>query len=300
MNVFLGEVAKHLAGHWARLVVLPGLLYIAVLVAAYPLTPWRSDVAMADALDLTLVPDHLRAIAADIRGSGAAAMAAVAVFLLVGALLLGQAAEGMATFVERFWLGVWPARAAEASTRRRQQAWATYEARIHALLTPPTSPIRLAAVAAYRMRQYKISLSPPQRPTWMGDRMASVETQIEDTYSVPLRSCWPHLWMVMPDRARQDLQTAAQRFREQAIVAGWGCLAVAAAVYWWPVAIIVPGFLLVAWRRGRDGLDQFAQLVEAAFDLYAAELARALGIAVPGQMTATEGGEIAEVVVKYE
>ncbi len=45
------------------------------------------------------------------------------------------------------------------------------------------------------------------------------------------------------------------------------------ALWWWPAAPVAAGIAMVALRRGRAGMDVFAELVETVVDLHGGDLA---------------------------
>lgn len=299
MNSLVGGRADRAVGQWARLVFLPGLPFVTALVVVWPCTPWRADVGFRDALRISRLPDRLVEFVGSIFSDGATVVVAAALFVLTS-LLAGQAAAVAASVVERVWLGVWPIWMAAPLVRHRLRSWSTNDAALRDLHKGGQERIDVEALAAARARQGRIGLVEPQRPTWMGDRIAAVEALLDNTYHLPLRACWSRLWMVMPDRAREDVRSGSQAFRAQTLAAGWGLLCVVTAIYWWPACLVGLAMLTVAWRRGRHRLDQFAELVEASVDLYSADLARALGLTVNGSFTTLVGEEIRAIVVKTE
>jgi hypothetical protein len=300
VSIFVDEVAKKLADQWARLIVLPGLLYVAVLGLVWPLSIVRTGSGLRSGLCLALLPRHVREFILVAASSGAAAVAVAAVLVLVTSLLVGQAAEVLARLIEALWLGSWPAWPRNALIRQRSRRWQRRQAEIDRLLAQGREHIDIPALATARIQRDAIAPTRPQHPTWMGDRFASLELLLDNTYHVPLRPFWSRLWLVLPDRSRDDVQFAAQVFREQTLAAGWGLMYLATAAYWWP--LLVPGLLmiLVSWRRGRRHLDGFAAVVEATVDLYMPDLARALGIDVDGPFTPAVGDEMRALMVKTE
>ena len=80
---------------------------------------------------------------------------------------------------------------------------------------------------------------------------------------------WPRLWLVLPDRASQELVAARASLDSSAAVAVWGLLFCFFGI-WTPLAV-VPGlgvavFAVTVWAPPRA--KTFADLVEAAYDLY--------------------------------
>ena len=70
--------------------------------------------------------------------------------------------------------------------------------------------------------------------------------------------------------------------------------------FWWPA--VVPGLviLLVARQRIRRAVGVYADLVEAAVDLYARDLATQLGLDAAERMTPQRGEEITNLLLKSD
>lgn len=84
--------------------------------------------------------------------------------------------------------------------------------------------------------------------------------------------CWPRLWLVLPDAAKQELTEARARLDLAAQMWLWAALFVVWTPWaWWaPVlAVIVATF---SYRSMVDAAGTFADLLDASFDLYRANL----------------------------
>jgi hypothetical protein len=263
---FATEVSKRIATHWLTAVLLPGLLLVAVAASA-------SVLGHAHALDLGALD---RAVAHwpgepkrwVVRLALAAALAGV----------LGVTARGTGRLVQRFWL------------RERQlvrflpDAWSRHHRALAAARRQGIEPVR-----AYL----------PQRPTWMGDRLRLVEARVRAQYRFSAAVVWPRLWLLTPDEVHAPLRATRSRFDEACVLAGWALLYVVLGVFWWPAALIGVVTGVVAWRRARSALDEFATLVEAAIDVHWRTLAAALGIGVAGEtITAAEAALIQDGLQK--
>ena len=79
----------------------------------------------------------------------------------------------------------------------------------------------------------------------------------------------------------------------------YGTQAVGSWGFWWPAALMGVVTGVVAWRRARSALDEFATLVEAAIDVHWRTLAAALGVTVAGEaITAAEAALIQDGLQK--
>ncbi|MEU4066326.1 hypothetical protein AB0F25_28690 [Streptomyces wedmorensis] len=151
---------------------------------------------------------------------------------------------------------------------------------------------------ALNARRNLIALTRPARPTWMGDRLVSVDARVHHAYRLDLTTAWPRLWLLLPDTALSEIRTARAALTAAARRAGWGALYVLPALWWWPAALVVAVVWASAWRQGRLAVHEFAELVESAVDLHGRDLATALGIPCEERLTADQGLEITRALRK--
>lgn len=295
---FLSDFTQKIAERWAALLVLPGLVFTAAAAVAAALGQQRW-------WDLPLLWRKLAEFAA--AGGGSAAHPAPAdvgtvrtAVLLLGVLAVSVAAAlvagGLGDLYERLLSGRWrgPLRGlAGELTRRRGQAWAareeacreareerrhrlgeadsasTSEARAEALARVGAATARLAELESLRN---DIALLRPACPTWTGDRMRALAERVRQQYGLDLAESWPRLWLLLPDSARAPLAESRQRLDEATRLGGWAVMYVLLAAAWWPSALAGVWAGLVAWRRSRERTDAYADLVEAAVDVYSEDL----------------------------
>ncbi|MEV4630656.1 hypothetical protein AB0J90_30770 [Micromonospora sp. NPDC049523] len=187
-----------------------------------------------------------------------AAVGVVAAATLTAALL----AEVLTEPMRRLWLGgCLPGPMSRLLRRWRTRRWQ-------------------AASPRHRVR---IALAEPRSPTWIGDRRLALESRIRHEYGLDLASVWPRLWLVLPESTRAELRRAEQTFHDATRWAAWSLVYAVTAVAWWPIAGLAVLTLVRAVRSGRAAAATVTDLGEAATDLYAAHLARRLGLRVDGQ-----------------
>lgn len=284
MSPLLTTLGGKLADRWSALLVLPGLLYLAVLAYAAVLghRRWYDVSGLRDVLDKVAA-----APAAD--SPGAIALAAVGV--LVGAYGVDLAARGMGAALERLWLVDDRMTLTRRLTARRMRDWraaddAFREALVaagSARLTGDAAAADLAERASRRnAARNRIALAAPTRPFWAGDRLASAEQRVWEAYRLDLASAWPRLWLLVPDGARLELHTARWTLAAAHRLQAWGVLYAALAVLWWPAAFLGAGALALGMYRARGATSALAELVEATVDLHIRALAHELGIDCPG------------------
>ncbi|MCX5358567.1 hypothetical protein OG864_07645 [Streptomyces sp. NBC_00124] len=287
MDAFLTTLGGKLADTWVSVLVLPGLLYVSVAAAG-------SVLGHRDAFDVGLLTGRLDDIAGSPAAHSNGTIALAAAFVVAAAAGASMLASFLGGAVERLWLGEWPApldRVAAPLTRWRSRRWAQAQDRYHSAvrsraaaadvpdeLDPDRTPSAAADTVALNEARNRISLAPPRRPTWMGDRLTAVDHRVFDAYRIDLSSAWPRLWLLLPQTPRTDLTTARDAFSSAARRAGWALLYLAVAPWWWPAALVAAVTSVSAWRGGRDAAHTFAELVESAVDLHARRLATALGV----------------------
>ncbi|MGW0588446.1 hypothetical protein [Streptosporangium sp. NPDC002607] len=261
----LAEVGKHVSGRWFTAVLLPGLLLVTVAAAGFHL---GHDQAL-DVGRLTVWADGL------VRGWRDRPVRAVveAGLALLAAGVAGTTAGELGRVVERVWLR---AGASSGGSRRRR-----------------------ALRAAKRDGVTVVEAYLPQRPTWMSDRVRLVEARIRAQYWFDAAAAWPRLWLLVGDEVRRSVVDARIGFSEAVTLAGWGCLYLLAGIFWWPALIAGACVLLVAWRRARGALEEFATLIEAVIDVHHRALAEALGVPLGAEgVTEVEGRRIDDILRK--
>ena len=110
-------------------------------------------------------------------------------------------------------------------------------------------------------------------PTSIGNTLRAAESRPADKYGLDAVSLWPHMWLLMPDAARQELTAARAALDASVTAAVWGLLFLV-FIPWSPwaaaVGLGVAAVTVLVWVPARA--VTFAALVEAAFDLYRQDL----------------------------
>lgn len=293
MGGFFAELGKKLAERWLSLLVLPGLLYLGALAAAYFLGHHP--------LDVSRITSQLDAwMSAPNPTSG---LVLILIATLLTAAGVGLAAQALGSLTERMWFAdrwqSWPPplrHLAQSHTRNRTKRWTsateTYQRQVdtkraqlaHRTETSPEVDLGQAHHAVTRIAQEK-----PARPTWIGDRINAVSIRLDREYNLDLATIWPNLWLSMPETTRTEITAARQTLTRAATLAGWGLLYLAVGALSWPGLFIVTATMATAWRRGRTAADTYALLIEAATRLHTAELARSLGLDHTGPLNQQTG-----------
>ncbi|MFE9635724.1 hypothetical protein [Streptomyces sp. NPDC006463] len=318
MTAFLATLGGKLADTWLSLLVLPGLLYLAVMSAA-------SVLGHGHAFDHGRLTGRIDTLAGGPAAHSPGSVVLVAALVLAASAGVSRLAAALGGGVERLWLGDWPAPlrpAARALTLRRVRRWITADDRYRQALTAralraaadplgvhvpeadedvaPGTPRNEGAVDTVQLNEARnlIALTRPARPTWMGDRLIAADARVHESYRIDLTAAWPRLWLLLPDTVHQNVQAARAALTAAARRAAWGLLYLLPALWWWPAALIVAVTWAGAWRQGRLAVDEFAELVEAAVDLHGRDLANALGVPCEERLTTAEGLEITRILRK--
>jgi hypothetical protein len=282
---FLDELGKRLAERLIALLVLPGLLFVGSGALGWVAggrrwalpAGWRP----ADALTGAGVPSSAQ---------GGILIVLALVGLLLVSFGIGLVSQALAGGVERFGCGRWPGWLGGPSRRLtdwRLRRWTDAQN----LVDDATGRQRDELVAA----RNRIGLQPPRRPTWVGDRLDAADARVWGQYRLDLASCWPRLWLVIPESSRQAVQAGREQFGGAMLVGAWAVLYVLLGVLWWPMVIVGIVVGVIGWRRARTSAAVLADQVEATFDVHAVELAAALGVPVrDDRLTPAEGKQITE------
>jgi len=213
------------------------------------------------------------------------------VTLVAGLVAAGVAAtvlaEVVAGGVRRLWLGYFvPRPLSFLLLRWRQWRWVRADDRSQ---TAATGSARKRA----EQRRNRIALSPPESPTWTGDRVAALQSRVRNEYGLDLPSAWSRLWLLVPESARVDLREARQGYLGASRWMAWAVIYGVTAVIWWPFAGMAVVASIVAIQSGRAAAATTTDLAEAIVDLHAVSLARELGVEVThGRLEPSDGQRV--------
>lgn len=118
-------------------------------------------------------------------------------------------------------------------------------------------------------------------PTRLGNCLRAVELRPMVKYGLDPVLCWPHLWLLLPEQARQDLSETRTELNLAVRVLIWGLLFILWSFlsYW---AILISLIVVIgAYFWALSAAETYADLLEATFDLYRFDLYRALQLPLP-------------------
>jgi hypothetical protein len=287
LSELLAGFGQNVAERWAALIVLPGVLFSAVVSVAVTLGQqrWRDAGLLGRKLD-------------EFTAAGSTGSVRTAV-LLLGVLAVSMAAAAiagaLATPVQWLLTGRWSGvlrRPSGYLARRRRDAWMSREQACvdmraqreravadEGAASPQAREAARRAVAAataelgeLEARRNDIALLKPTSPTWAGDRLRALTERVRQQYRLDVGDAWPRLWLLLPDSARLPLAESRQQLDDALRLGGWAVLYLALGAVWWPSGAAGAVAGVIAWRRARARTGEYAELVEAAVDVYVHEL----------------------------
>jgi hypothetical protein len=291
MSGFLTELGTKIADRWVNLLVLPGLLWTAVLVAGLRL-------GQEHPVDVARLRVWLDQIAGQPASHDIAAVALAAAAILLASAAVALAASAFGAILQRLWVVPGDLPPAAWLRRYRQHQWQKATADMKTAIARAAHPgihradPGEAARRAHRAqrRRARIGTAQPMRPTRIGDRFHATALRLRDHNGLDLDLVWPRLWTVLPDTLRTDLSTAQGAYDAAARLAAWGILYMALTAAWWPAVLISLTILCTAAIRARASADVLADLIETAADLHVRDLAATLDLPVPDVTDPTELG----------
>jgi hypothetical protein len=296
---FLAEVGKKLADRWLDLLVLPGVLWVAALIAA-------TRLGQEHPFDVGRLRVWLDGEAAHPSSHSLATVLLAVVGLLAAAAAVGLGASALGGVLQRAWVLPGWRRPLTWVVSARQRRWDKATAKLRkaiAVAANPAAHHQDPARAARRMheaeqRRSALGVSRPERPTRIADRFYFTAIRINSAYGLDLDLAWPRLWTVLLETLRTDLATAQDAYTAAARLTAWGLLYTLLGIAWWPA--IVPGVTVVAagWLRARAAAPVLADLIETAADLHTGDLAAKLGIPATAPLTPVTGQAITRVLRK--
>jgi len=283
MSDLWSELSRQLADRWLSLLVLPGVLYIMVALAARTLGDQHP-------LDVETFYQRVAAEAKSPAVTSTGGQILILLAILAAAAAAGVTAQAIGVLVERVTLASgWDRRprAAATATRRwveyRQHRWDSadrdHENQLQMALLP--DPADRPAPAGRRLavaRRTRISVERPERLTWTGDRIQAVVQRLDRDHQVDLAVVWPYLERILSDDLRADIRDAQQATSKAATLTGWALLYALLTWWWWPAALLAVIIAATSRYRIRSSMDGYASLVEVAARLYLPALATQLSI----------------------
>lgn len=291
LGSFWDSVAGKLADRWAGIAA-PALVFWAggVLTRAFAGGGWSGLAHINEWL-------NGRTVLAQI-----AAVLAALVVVAASAVVVQRLTTPALRLLEGYWpgwLAWWTERRLRHVLRRKSEDDAGWQ-RLQRVteLAEPTREQLSALAHLENHRRHRPVLDSELRPTRIGNVLRAAETRPFHRYGLEAVVVWPRLWLVLPDLARQELTGARASLDASVAAAIWGVGFVAfTPLAWWaaPAGIAVAAAAVLWWVPARA--EVFADLVEAAYDLYRSDLYQHLRWPLPE--TPADEQQTGQEVSKY-
>lgn len=193
------------------------------------------------------------------------------------------------------WLNNWKTKNWSISFQNDLKDWGKLQNKV-SNGTATRSEIRHAA-SLDRKLHYVPSDPNDYMPTELGNILRMAETAPRHVYGLDAIVCWPHLWSLIPDSARDSINNIRQQLDQTSELWLWGIVFFSWTYFtWWAIPI---GLLWawIAYRLALKVVRNYADLITASFDIYRWELYKSLHLEMP-QNTNKEK-EYGEKITEY-
>ncbi len=223
------------------------------------------------------------------------------VLVMMSANLVQRMSHSVLRFLEGYWPQIlihvdhWKTTAWSKRFEKQLKSWAELQNKLH---TGKATRYEIRKAAALDRKLHYVPADPTDyMPTELGNILRMAETTPRHIYGLDAVACWPHLWIVIPESARELLGNVRQQLNRACELWLWGVL----FMLWGPFAwFAIPVGLLWSWIAYRLSVNivrNFADLLTAHFDLYRWEIYKSLHLEMP--KTAQEEKAFGEKVTEY-
>jgi hypothetical protein len=134
-------------------------------------------------------------------------------------------------------------------------------------------------------------------PTALGNMLRAAERRPRDRYGLESVDCWPRLWILLPEQARNDVAEARAGLNTAVRIFIWGALFIVWVVWAWWAVVAAAVVVLYAYRWAISQAANYGDLLVSAFDLYRFSLYETLRWPLPKD-TASEKA-VGEQITQY-
>lgn len=291
LDKFWESLGEDLAGEWLKHVFSPAFLFWAGGLGMYALQysslflwKWYTGLQLFQQTSLLIL---------------------TLLVLILSSLLMQRLRFNILRLLEGYW--PWPFgglanRLADLQNLffdRREKRWNNLKSREKTLTFSETRKM-----AELDLNNHYYPTNPKNvQPTALGNILRFAETTSIDKYGLDAFICWPRLWLLLPDNAREDLSAARQGLMTFVELWAWGLL----FLVWsrwslWAIPIAAV-WLWLAYAMILQAAMAYADLLEAAFDLYRWELYKAAHWPLPdvsGEAETASGQRLTEFLWRGE
>lgn len=200
-----------------------------------------------------------------------AVLAGLLLGVTVSALLVQNLTLPVLHLLQGYWPG-WLTWIREPLTRHRTSQIGTLRERLRKLEARRPDTLEPRTMAKYLRLDRKCQRVPlassQHMPTRLGNILQAFEGRPDVRYGLNTELCWPRLWMLLPDGAKQEITEARSRLSFAVQVWIWGALfTVWTAWAWWalPVGILTA---VLAYLRMLAVAAVYGELLQSCFDVH--------------------------------
>lgn len=251
--------------HWLRLLLTPSLVF------------WVGGAAII----IGASPGGLRGLESWLVARPTFIQGALAIGVVLLVLISGVVAARITDPILRVLEGYWGNRFGRirqllvkrlAVNGKAEKRWQALQTRL-----PRLTPTEARELAELDGRLRRIPPTGRLMPTRLGNILAASETWPQTKYGMDPAVCWPRLWLVLPDKARETMTEARGKLDSAAAGMCWA----AAFIVWTPWAWwAAPAGILTALALYRywvlRAAERFGDALEACFDVHHRDLYVAL------------------------
>ncbi len=131
-------------------------------------------------------------------------------------------------------------------------------------------------------QQLQMPLPNQTMPTRLGNILRAAERRPLEKYGLDAIVCWPHLWLILPDAVKTDLQATRADLDSAVRIWLWSLLFLIWGIWaWWAIPLGLGTAFFAYDRWALDAARAYATLIEAVFDIHRFALYRALHFPLP-------------------
>jgi hypothetical protein len=255
---FLEGLGSKLAEKWVATLLTPAFLF------------WAGGlVACIYKLGWMVVKTHLEKLSNPLQ----IAVSIIALLVVTASAFAIQRFDLMALRIAEGYWPRWLRPLRRLFLHRMKQQINSVEARLDQLIAKQeTQSLTLDELEDVAQLETQLRFVPtqPERqmPTQLGNIIRAAERRPQEKYGLDTIICWPHLWLLLPDSTRNELQSASANLANITRIWLWSILfLVWTPLAWWvlPVSGLI-AFFAYGWML--EAARSFSKLVEAAFDLH--------------------------------
>jgi hypothetical protein len=286
-----------LAERWITLVFSPAFAFWAGGLAAWV---WRYGRPLVSTGGWKALLDRWAAL---LQGLPVIAQAALVVGVLLVIVVSNLIVQRLSVSVLRLLEGYWPRWLGwlrRPLVRYRSSKIDRDNDRLRQLMARGVSSLTATELADFLRldRQRRSSPAPKRRmPTRLGNILRASEDRPGDYYGLDAVVCWPQLWLLLPDAAKQEVSAARASLNATVQLWLWAVLFIGWTVWaWWalPLGILVA---TGSYTRMLGAATIYAELVEGCYHVHRRLLYEALRWPLP--VTPAEEPQRGEEMTAY-